>query len=221
MSHAPTPTSARAAAAAAAPPRCAVLGLGKMGGAMCRRLVRADFAVVGWNRTAAAAAALRDLVANERGNGGGSAAGAAEAVDVLPSAPLTLVSGGSAAEALRMLPPASLVLVVFSTTADVLALVADGGVRAALSGHTLANLTSGSPDDGRAVAAAVGGCACTYIDGAYCGGPPKALAGGGELFLSAEDEATAVAPWRAHFGALGAVAFCGAIGSSLYIHTYI
>ena len=40
----------------------------------------------------------------------------------------------------------------------------------------LANLASGSPDDGRAVAAAVADALpnATYVDGAYCG-PPSAL----------------------------------------------
>ena len=81
----------------------------------------------------------------------------------------------------------------------------------------LANLASGSPDDGRAVAAAVAEALpnAIYVDGAYCG-PPSALEQGtGQLFVScAGDEAALDARAGAALRALGVTTFCEGVGAA-------
>ena len=81
----------------------------------------------------------------------------------------------------------------------------------------LANLASGSPDDGRAVAAAVAEALpnAFYVDGAYCG-PPSALEQGtGQLFVSYENGENALdARAGAALRALGATTFCEGVGAA-------
>ena len=81
----------------------------------------------------------------------------------------------------------------------------------------LANLASGSPDDGRAVAAAVAEALpnAFYVDGAYCG-PPSALEQGtGQLFVSYKNGENALdARAGAALRALGVTTFCAGIGAA-------
>jgi len=81
----------------------------------------------------------------------------------------------------------------------------------------LANLASGSPDDGRAVAAIVKEALpnAFYVDGAYCG-PPSALEQGtGQLFVSYENGENALdARAGAALRALGVTTFCEGVGAA-------
>ena len=92
--------------------------------------------------------------------------------------------------------------------------------RAVASGVAFANLTSGSPDEGRAIAAELAllcggeGVAASYVDGAYCGPPAKARCGGGQLFVSSGDGGGVVEKWRGVLATLGDVTFCGDVGAS-------
>eukprot|EP01062_Namystynia_karyoxenos_P047702 TRINITY_DN360_c0_g1_i15.p2 TRINITY_DN360_c0_g1~~TRINITY_DN360_c0_g1_i15.p2 ORF type:complete len:342 (+),score=121.55 TRINITY_DN360_c0_g1_i15:82-1026(+) len=177
----------------AAAPRVCLLGLGKMGGGMARRLREQGHPLAVWNRTRAKA---DELCAEQ--------------------APAPCITADTAAAAVAATAPDGLVILVLSDTASVLSIVRDPAFAATLSGRTIVNLTSGSPDDGRecarAVAAASGGGA-RYIDGAYCGPPAKARAGAGQVFVSSDGEGP-VDAWRDTLSALGAVAFCGKVGTS-------
>eukprot|EP00756_Hemistasia_phaeocysticola_P033821 Hpha_TRINITY_DN16485_c1_g3::TRINITY_DN16485_c1_g3_i1::g.160413::m.160413 len=171
-------------------PRVCMLGLGKMGGALARRLRDQGHALALWNRSPAKATELA----------GEEAKGAAAAYP-------------DAAEAVRSTTADGLVVAVLLDTAGVLALVPQLGE--ALQGRTFVNLTSGNPDEGRAVEAAVqqaSGGKATYIDGAYCGPPMKARAGAGRLFLSCEGGQGPVDRWQEVLSEMGGVVFCGKVG---------
>eukprot|EP01062_Namystynia_karyoxenos_P047704 TRINITY_DN360_c0_g1_i5.p1 TRINITY_DN360_c0_g1~~TRINITY_DN360_c0_g1_i5.p1 ORF type:complete len:341 (+),score=114.51 TRINITY_DN360_c0_g1_i5:75-1025(+) len=173
--------------------RVCLLGLGKMGGGMARRLREQGHALAVWNRTRSKA---DELCAEE-------AAGHCVASD-------------TAAGAVSLATSSALVVLVLFDTASVLSMFRDEAFAATLSGRTVLNLTSGSPDDGRECArllAQVSGGGAEYIDGAYCGPPAKARAGAGQVFVSSESEEL-VSRWRDTLSALGQVAYCGKIGAS-------
>ena len=110
---------------------------------------------------------------------------------------------------------ADLCIALLSTTDAVRQIVDD--CRGLAFDAVLANLASGSPDDGRAVAAAVADALpnATYVDGAYCG-PPSALEQGtGQLFVScAGGEKALDASTQAALRALGVTTFCEGVGAA-------
>jgi len=142
-----------------------------------------------WNRSPAAAEALRSHGC---------------VVAASPRAALESVGAGG------------LCLALLSTT-DAMDAVVDSLKGAACDGAILANLTSGSPDDGRRVARkAADACpGALYVDGAYCGPPSSVEAGSGQVFASCEGGAAAVAPGALEaLDALGDVAFCAGVGAA-------
>ena len=166
----------------------ALLGCGKMGSAMVRRLASMGHRVIAWNRTAAAA----ETLATESPN----CAAAPTAVDAIAG-----VADGP-------------VILMLANIPAVQELLAQPAVRAALAGKTLVNIVSGNPDEGRAVAASVAGVAAVCIDGAYSGAPTKALAGAGQVFVSSDDGGAAVERCRPILESLGKVTFSGKVGSA-------
>ena len=168
--------------------RISILGIGKMGGAMALRLREQGHALSLWNRSAAKAEAVK--------------------AEDLPGA---CVVSESAAAAVAATAPDGMVVLVLSDTAACLATL--DSIRDVLGGRTVINLTSGSPDDGRAAAAALP-AGVAYMDGAYCGPPAKARQGAGVLFLSSEAEAE-VDRLRPALGVLGELCYTGTkIGAS-------
>ncbi len=80
-----------------------------------------------------------------------------------------------------------------------------------------ANLASGSPDDGRAVAALVNEVLpnAIHVDGAYCGPPTSLEQGTGQLFVSCAGGETALAAsTKAALSALGVTTFCAGVGAA-------
>jgi 3-hydroxyisobutyrate dehydrogenase-like beta-hydroxyacid dehydrogenase len=166
-----------------------VLGLGKMGTAMALRLRETGHAVSVWNRSPAKAEAVRAAL--------------------LPG---DCAVGACAAAALSSSASDSVVVLVLSNTAACLDVIEQ--TREQLRGRTVVNLTSGNPDEGRQIAAAVAGLGVhTYLDAAYCGPPTKARQGAGVLFLSCDTPAEAERV-RPVLSELGEYAFCGDVGSS-------
>jgi len=168
-------------------------GLGSMGMAISRRLRECGHRVVAWNRSEAKSAAL-----------------AAE------DFPGSCLAAPSPIAALDAAGSTDLVIVCLSDTSVVERLLMEPGMHAYLEGKVVANLTSGSPDDGRSVGRllkanvpSLGG----YIDGAICGAPAKARVGQAQLFLSSEDERT-LEPHRELLSSLGRVTFSPGIGAS-------
>ena len=110
---------------------------------------------------------------------------------------------------------ADLCIALLATTDAVKAVVDD--CRGLAFDAVLANLASGSPDDGRAVAATVAEALpnAFYVDGAYCG-PPSALEQGtGQLFVSYENGENALdARAGAALRALGVTTFCAGVGAA-------
>lgn len=173
-----------------------VLGLGKMGAAMARRLRDLGHPLIVWNRSFHKAGAL-----------------AAEKTDGAK-----VMAARTAEEALLMGREEDgsgpLILSVLSDTDTTVALLTDPVVLPLLTGRVVVNLASGSPDDGRMVAAKLDGKGLlAYVDGAFSGPPQKARGGAGVVFASCENAAV----FKSHCGllaGLGKVVFTGRIGSS-------
>ena len=166
-----------------------LLGLGKMGSAMALRLREKGVSMTAWNRSK-------------------------PKVDALCSADLpgTCIAANSAVEAVDKSSPDSTIMLVLSDTQSTLDVLAQVEAQGKLKGRTVVNLASGSPDDGRHVAASLPAGTC-YIDGAYCGAPSKARQGAGVLFLSSADAAD-IERLRPTFELLGETVSAGAIGAS-------
>ena len=110
---------------------------------------------------------------------------------------------------------ADLCIALLSTTDHVRQVVGD--CRGLNFDKVLANLASGSPDDGRAVAAAVADVLpnAIYVDGAYCGPPSSLEQGTGQLFVSYENGENALdARAGAALRALGVTTFCAGVGAA-------
>src|SRR5437868_2455858 len=118
-----------------APPAVSVIGLGHMGSALAGTLVDAGHPTTVWNRSTAKADAFA-----KRG-----ASVAASPAEAIAASPVTIVS-----------------LLDYDAVRGVLA---DADVKAAAAGRTLVNLTSGGPEEGRALAELVAGLAADYLDG--------------------------------------------------------
>lgn len=175
------------------PPTVAVLGLGSMGKALALRLLETCSVVI-WNRSTAKT----------------------EAVAQSNPGPHRCVLASSPKEAISLTSPGTLVIFMLTDADGTISLIRHEGVGEALQQRTLLNLGSGNPDEGRKVAAVlaeISGLSAKFIDGAYCGNPSKARAGGGQLFLSSEDEQT-VTDARGVLESLGSVLYCGKIGAS-------
>ena len=97
-----------------------------MGLAMCRRLREQGHNLVVWNRTEAKATSF-----------------------VAEPFPGSCTAAPTASAALDKGSESDLVIVCLSDTPTVKALLADPSISSRLRGKTVANLTSGSPDDGR------------------------------------------------------------------------
>jgi len=137
-----------------------ILGLGKMGSAMCRRLRSQGLSLVVWNRTFQKA----QLLAEEPG-------------------PPTIAKA-SLEEAISSLTPNGIILSVMSDTSALLELLGDPALVKGLPGRVLANMSSASPDEGRELAKSTAGLhAAGYLDCAYCGPPHQVLAGAFSLLF--------------------------------------
>jgi len=120
-----------------------------------------------------------------------------------------------AATARDAVESADLCIALLSTTDHVRQVVDD--CRGLNFDKVLANLASGSPDDGRAVAAAVADVLpnAIYVDGAYCGPPSSLEQGTGQLFVSwAGCEEALDASTSAALRALGVTTFCAGVGAA-------
>ena len=158
-----------------------------MGAASARRLAGLGYDVRVWNRSADKAEAL---------------------AQTMPS----ITVAETARDAVET---ADLCIALLSTTDAVKAVVED--CRGLAFDAVLANLASGSPDDGRAVAAAVAEALpnATYVDGAYCGPPGALERGTGQLFVScAGGEAALDTSTSAALRALGVTTFCEGVGAA-------
>lgn len=167
--------------------RVSILGAGKMGAAAARRLAGLGYDVRVWNRTSAKAQRL---------------AASTPAITV-------------AASAREAVESADLCIALLTTTDAVKAVVDD--CRGLAFDKVLANLASGSPDDGRAVVAKVKEALprATCVDGAYCGPPPALEAGAGQLFVSCDrGEGALDAKTSAALRALGTTTFCPGVGAA-------
>eukprot|EP00929_Paragymnodinium_shiwhaense_P081485 TRINITY_DN42651_c0_g1_i1.p1 TRINITY_DN42651_c0_g1~~TRINITY_DN42651_c0_g1_i1.p1 ORF type:complete len:340 (+),score=73.75 TRINITY_DN42651_c0_g1_i1:80-1021(+) len=176
-----------------ASPSVCLLGLGAMGCQMVRRLREQGHNMAVWNRTESKAVAL----AAEEFTG-------------------PCISSSTAAGAVSACTDSAIVILIVTSTANVLEVLRQDGMGAALRGRTLMNITSGNPDDGRAVAKVVeevAGGECKFIDGAFSGNPTKARSGKGQLFLSSKDPAI-VEDARQVLSDLGSVTSCGGVGAS-------
>lgn len=173
-------------------PSIALLGMGKMGTAMALRLRQHGVGVSIWNRTRSLADAVKSH-----------------------DMPGTCSVGESVNATLDAAAADATVIITLSDTAAVQGVLERIGDK--LRGRTVLNLTSGSPDDGRQIAAMLAAPALgvkAYIDGAYCGPPAKVRAGSGVLFLSSEAPHE-VERLRSTLGLLGEVAFAsGPVGAS-------
>jgi 3-hydroxyisobutyrate dehydrogenase-like beta-hydroxyacid dehydrogenase len=131
-----------------------VLGLGSMGAALAHSLVNTGLKVTVWNRTAARAEPLV-----RRGASFASSAAAA-----IAQSPLTVVC--------------------MLDTAAFDAVLQNDDVRAALSGKTLANLSTGTIDEARRIAAVVHRLNEKYLHGGILG-YPRDIGAAGTLILYA------------------------------------
>lgn len=170
-----------------------VLGLGKMGTAMSRRLHAQGHRVVVWNRTFAKAEKLCQE----------------------DSSSSPFIAKRSIEEAIKELSPDALIMAVMSDTPTLLDLLeSDSGLKKGLSGRVLANMASASPDEGREIAKLVIKLgAAGYLDCAYCGPPTKVMAGAGQVFVSS-DTMGLVDKHAKVLGQLGSVTDCGKVGAS-------
>ena len=158
-----------------------------MGAASARRLAGLGYDVRVWNRSADKAEAL---------------------AQTMPS----ITVAETARDAVEA---ADLCIALLSTTDHVRQVVGD--CRGLNFDKVLANLASGSPDDGRAVAAAVADVLpnAIYVDGAYCGPPSSLEQGTGQLFVSYENGENALdARAGAALRALGVTTFCEGVGAA-------
>lgn len=172
----------------------AVLGLGKMGAAMSRRLRAEGHQVVIWNRNKDA----RDKLVSEQICGP------------------PFVYGTTLQETLQLLKSDGLVLAVLTDCEAVLTMLQDSSLKQELSGRVFANLASANPDEGRAVAKVIRQQtgAKGYLDCAYCGPPSKVQSGLGQLFVSSDDGGIVFETWKHLLDKLGSTVFCGKVGSS-------
>ncbi len=117
---------------------------------------------------------------------------------------------------LDALAPSSLLLFNLRTSSDVLTTLGELPTTShRLAGHHVVNISSGSPDDGRAVRDALRGSGvASFVDGAYCGGPDKVASGSGALFLSCDAGPEAFQAWRSTLSALGRIVDAGPVGAS-------
>lgn len=174
-------------------PSVCVLGLGNMGAAMARRFREQGVDIIVWNRSSEKATAL-----------------AAE------DAPGQCSKADAATSAVHSCSEAAMVLLMLLDTAAVLEFLKQDGLVDSLKGKTLVNLTSGNPDEGRAIAKELNDLSqgsVFFIDGAYCGAPAKVRSGTGQLFLSSEP-AGIVENFKDILSHLGSVQYCGGIGAS-------
>ena len=161
-----------------------ILGVGMLGAAVSRGLLRAGHEVTVWNRTEHKAKALA-------AEGASTAAMPGEAITASP-----------------------LVIAAVSTYDDVHA-VLDRHV-GGLEGRTLVNLSSGTPDQSRALAAWAGGHNIHYLDGAAMSG--VRLVGEPEALFLYSGDADAFAAHETRLTALGRAIYLGsdAGAASLY-----
>lgn len=167
--------------------RVSILGAGKMGAAAARCLASLGYEVLVWNRSPVRAEAVATIT---------------------PS----ITAAASARDAVER---ADLCIMLLSTTDAVKQIVGD--CRGLEFNKVLANLSSGSPDDGRAVAAAVADALpeAIYVDGAYCGPPAALEKGAGQLFVSCENgEAALDVKTRTALRSLGTTTFCAGVGAA-------
>ena len=158
-----------------------------MGAASARRLAGLGYDVRVWNRSRPAAEALAQTTSS-------------------------ITVAETARDAVEA---ADLCIALLSTTDAVRQVVDD--CRGLNFDKVLANLASGSPDDGRAVAALMNEVLpnARYVDGAYCGPPSSLEQGTGQLFVSCEGGETALAAsTQAALRALGVATFCAGVGAA-------
>ena len=160
------------------------IGLGIMGGGMAANLVRADFEVTVWNRTASRMAAVTDL--------GASAAGSAREV----------------AE------QSSVVLICVSDTPDVVAVTEgpDGILAGLAAGSVVVDHSTISPSETRRLAALAEEAGGSWLDGPVSGGSEGAELG--TLSIMVGGEASDLERVRPYLEAMGkTITHTGPVGS--------
>jgi 3-hydroxyisobutyrate dehydrogenase-like beta-hydroxyacid dehydrogenase len=160
------------------PSAVAVIGTGALGGAVARALLAAGHPTTVWNRTPARADALVAAGATR----------AATPADAAAAAPLVLVALPADGEVRAVLGP-----------------VADAG---ALAGRTIVNLTSGTPDQARDLAALAAAAGAAHLDAAAMSGT-RLVGDPSAVFLYA-GPAEAFAAARPALDALGRAVHLGA-----------
>jgi len=206
----------------AVPFRVAILGCGKMGTAMAERLLEQGHGLVLWNRTPKRAFDAAENVLNTVQKGRVIVAQTPRHAVAALSGPPAEAEGATAAEYDE--PRRLLIMTVANGEAAESVVNALELRRLDPRGVTIANLVSGSPDEGRRVADLIAaataqtktspGQGVEYVDGAFCGAPAAARAGTGQLFVSATSP-RAVDDVRPILSALGDVVFSGTqIGAS-------
>lgn len=180
---------------ASRPIRVAVFGMGKMGTAACERMSALGHDVIAWNRTNdRAMTAVEEIVQkNQKGR-------------MLVAATLNYAMN-AIWYSLKDTNERAVALVFVSDTDAASSLLRGLSVPPNV---TIANLASGSPDDGRTVSGYV---TEKYIDGAYCGPPEAVRTGSGQLFVSASEESV-VEEVRDLLEGLGKVRYAGPVGAS-------
>ncbi|MDH2429481.1 NAD(P)-binding domain-containing protein [Sphaerisporangium sp. TRM90804] len=143
--------------------RAAVVGTGVMGSAVCLRLLRAGYQVSVYNRTPGKAAELGAA-------GAKVAATAAEAIDGADAVVVALLDAGA-----------------FRAT------LLGPEVAPALAGRRVASVTAATPDDMRALAAAVRAHGGTFVEVSVAGTPEMVEQGKAQAFVAGEP--ADLAPW--------------------------
>lgn len=172
-----------------------MFGMGKMGSAMCERLCGLGHDVVAWNRTADRALETVERIVKREPSG-------KVLVAATPRHAMNALWYSSKSETTQ-----AVALVVVSDSAAAEALLRGVAVPPNV---TVVNVTSGSPDEVRAIAELTAG---KYVDGAYSGPPEAARTGKGQLFVSASSKSI-VDEIKYILDALGDVTFAGPIGAA-------
>lgn len=140
-------------------PAIAVLGTGRMGSALARALLGAEHAVTVWNRTPSRAE------------------------------PLAALGAGIAPSVAAAVAAASIIIVNVSDYEASAALLRAEGIVSGLAGKLVVELTSGTPQDARAVAAWAAEQGAGYLDGAILATPDFIGKEGGTILFAGPGQA--------------------------------
>jgi 3-hydroxyisobutyrate dehydrogenase-like beta-hydroxyacid dehydrogenase len=148
------------------------VGIGNMGSAFARTLLRSGHPTTVWNRTAQKADAMREAGARV----------AESAADAVRASPLTVIS-----------------LLDYSAVRETLSAASIGS---AVEGRIIVNLSTGSPEEAEELAEVVGVRGAKYLDGNIGCYPDGVGTGGKThaVYCGPEDVFASAEPWLATFG---------------------